>query len=169
MLSGSSATFQLSQLIAQEEAACRALLETVYEEREAIRTLAVTEFHPINCRRLGTLEILQNLAEKRDSLVLNLSRHYQLPPSAATLHGVIDAVSGAGSEQLRGQYDSFMATARTVREEIKQNVILIENIRGFIDNALSAGTAVIPGLDLYTNTGHNLTAHAHATLIRQQG
>jgi hypothetical protein len=170
MLSGSDSSTirQLTHLIAEEETACQALLETVYEERRAIRTLAVTEFHTINCRRLATLETLQNLAEQRDVLVLQLSRRYALPESAATLHGVIEA-TGNDSRPLRQQYDRFMATAKTVREQIKQNVVLIENIRGFIDQALSAGMAVIPGRDLYNSTGQNLAGHAHATLIRQQG
>jgi len=81
---------------------------------------------------------------------------------------VIEAI-GHDSKQLRDQYDRFLATARTVREQIKQNVVLIENIRGFIDQALSACMAVIPGLDLYNSTGQNLAGHAQATLIRQQG
>ncbi len=171
MLSGSasSTTLQLSQLISKEETACESLLETVYEERRAIRALAVTEFHPINCRRLAILEVLQTLANEREVLVLQLSQAYHLPPSASTLHGVIDALRGHDSSPLREQYERFMAMAKTVREEIKQNVVLIENIRGFVDRALSAGTAVIPGLDLYTNSGQSLTAHAQAALIRQQG
>lgn len=170
MLSGSaSPTILLSQLIAQEEATCQSLLETVHEERLAIRALAVTEFHTINCRRLAILERLQQLADQRDALVLQLSQRYHLAQPASTLHGVIDALTGHDSGTLRQQYEAFMATARTVREQIKHNVVLIENIRGFIDNALSAGTAVIPGLDLYSQTGRNLTTHTQAMLIRQQG
>jgi hypothetical protein len=170
MLSGSaSPTTVLSHLIAQEEAACQSLLETVYDERLAIRALAVTEFHTINCRRLAILERLQQLADQRDAFVVELSQRYKLMPSAATLHGVIEALTGRDSGALGRQYEAFMATARTVREQIKHNVILIENIRGFIDKALSAGTAVIPGLDLYGQTGRNLTTHQQATLIRQQG
>lgn len=171
MLSGSqsSTTRKLSDLISQEETACQSLLETVYEERRAIRALAVTEFHPINCRRLAILEMLQTLANERDLLVLQLSQTYKLSQAASTLHGVIDALKGNDSGKLREQYDRFMVTAKTVREQIKQNVVLIENIRGFVDRALSAGTAVIPGLDIYNSAGHTLTAHARAALIRQQG
>jgi hypothetical protein len=170
MLSGfpSAATRELSQLIAQEETACRALLETVYEERAAIRTLAVTEFPRINARRIETLEILQRLADQRAALILRLSRHYHLPPSAATLHGVIQAAAGHETG-LRAQYDRYLATARTVREQVKHNVVLIENIREFLDNALSAGTAVMPGHDLYASNGQTLTAPVHAALVRQQG
>jgi hypothetical protein len=171
MLSGptSSTILQLGQLIGQEETACQALLETVYEERRAIHTLAVTEFHGINCRRLAILETLQALASKRDLLVLQLSQAHNLPQSASTLHGIIDALKGTDTGKLRQQYNAFMATAKAVREQIKQNVVLIENIRGFVDKALSVGTTIIPGLELYTSTGQNRTAHTHAALIRQQG
>ena len=171
MLSGStfSSLHHLEQVLAEEEAACRSLLETVYEERTAIHTLAVAEFHRINCRRLAILELLQRLTEQRDRLVSELSRTYQLPESAATLHGIIEAVKGSNAGTLRERYDRFMTTARTVRDQVKQNVLLIENIRGFLDNALCAGTAGVPGLELYTNAGRNHIAHPEAAMIRQQG
>jgi flagellar biosynthesis/type III secretory pathway chaperone len=174
MLSGStsSAIFQLEQVLVEEVTVCQSLLETVYEERKAIHSLAVMEFHAINCRRLAILEMLQRLTEKRDGLVSQLSRTYQLPESASTLQRIIEAIEAikdSDAETLRKQYDRFMTTARTVRDQVKQNVVLIENIRGFLDKALCAGVAGVPGLELYTNTGHNRITHAEATMIRQQG
>lgn len=171
MLSGSthSATRKLSQIISQEETACQSLLETVYEERRAVRALAVTEFHTINCRRLAILEVLQTLANERDLLILQLSQTYKLSQSASTLHGVIDALSDNDAGSLREQYDRFIATAKMVREQVKQNVVLIENIRGFVDGALSAGTALLPSRDTYNSTGHAPSALTQPALIRQQG
>ncbi len=170
MLSGSSTpAVLLAQLITQEETACQSLLETVHEERRAIRALAVTEFHAINSRRLAILESLQALADQRDALVSKLSQQFRLAPSASTLQGVIEALRGAEAVPLREQYERFLATARTVREQVKHNVVLIENIRGFIDAALTAGTTVIPGSDLYGQSGLSRSAPAAATLIRQQG
>lgn len=169
MHSGTSTTFDLCRLLEREEEACQALLDTVHQERAAIRTLAVTEFHSINCRRLAILEMLQRLTEQRDMLVSQLSRTYQLPESAATLHGIIEVVKGSDAETLKERYDRFMTTARTVRDEVKQNVLLVENFRGFLDKALCAGAAGVPGLELYTNTGRNRIAHTEAAMIRQQG
>jgi flagellar biosynthesis/type III secretory pathway chaperone len=161
-------TAQLCRLLSQEEAACRRLLDTVHEERAAIRTLAITEFHAINCRRLSILESLQALADERQRVVHELAGRQGLP-SAMSIHGLLDHVKGAGSAELQAVYRSYMAAAKTVRDEIKQNVVLIEGIRGVVDQALSAGTAVVPGQDLYTADGQSSGAGRVNMLIHQRG
>ncbi|HJT18936.1 MAG TPA: flagellar protein FlgN [Nitrospira sp.] len=164
----SAAALELSQLIDQEDASCRALLETVETERHAIRVLAITDFYAINARRLMTLETMQTLAQARDSLVSRLARHCGLPPSA-TLQEVIGALPEDDSRMLRERYDRVVAGLRNAREQIKQNEVLIENIRGFLERALSAATTAVPGLGGYDGSGRNKAASAHAMLVRQQG
>jgi FlgN protein len=163
-----SITVHLCRLLDREEAACRALLETVQEERTAIRTLAITEFHGINSRRLAILDSLRTLAQERDGLVRDLAQCLSLPP-ATTIHGLIDRLASGDSTHLRTSYNSFMAIAKTVRAEIKQNVVLIEGIRGVVDQALSAGAKIVPGLDLYNSGGHCAGAGSANLLIHQQG
>lgn len=165
----SSPTSQLCRLFMREEAACRALLDTVAEERVAIRTLAIAEFHPINCRRLAILESLQALADERASLVQRLAAITGLPPDTATIHTIVDRARGPESDELRTRYTAFLATAKQVRDEIKQNVVLIENIRGVVDRALTAGTKIVPGLDLYTNDGRSAAVTPVNTVIHQRG
>src|SRR5512140_2521995 len=70
----------LCRLLDREEAACQILLETVLEERAAIRDLAVTEFHPINCKRLAVLESLQALGQEREVLVRQIALQHGLDP-----------------------------------------------------------------------------------------
>jgi hypothetical protein len=165
----SAAALELSHLIDQEDASCRALLETVEAERRAIRALAVTDFYAINARRLVTLESMQALAQARDSLVSRLARHYGLPASSATLQEVIGAMPANDSRMLRERYDRVVTGLRHAREQIKQNEVLIENIRGFLERALSAATAAGPGLGGYDGSGRSKAASAHAMLVRQQG
>jgi hypothetical protein len=62
-----------------------------------------------------------------------------------------------------------MTVAKTVRDEIKQNVVLIEGIRGVVDQALSAGIPVEPGKELYTADGQSFVAGRVNMLIHQQG
>jgi hypothetical protein len=170
MPSGSltSTTFKLCQLLGREEAACRALLETVQEERTAIRTLAITEFHTINCKRLAILESLQTLAQERDLLVQYIAQRHRLRQTT-TIHALIDRLTASESADLRTCYNSFMSIAKMVRAEIKHNVVLIEGIRGVVDQALSSGTKIVPGHDLYDNEGRSSTALPVNAFIHQQG
>lgn len=164
-----SKTAKLCRLLMREEAACRSLLETVQEERAAIRTLAITEFHGINSKRLAILECLQALAEERTLLVQQCAQDHGLPPSASALPMLIDELNGPESHELRAHYRTFLSTAKSVREEIKQNVVLIEGIRGVVDKALSAGTRIVPGQDLYNQDGQSSALSPTNALIHQRG
>ncbi|UVT14564.1 MAG: flagellar export chaperone FlgN [Nitrospira sp.] len=164
----SPAITQLCRLLDQEKATCLQLLETIHTERAAIRTMAITEFHPINCRRLAILESLQSLADEREQLVRELASHHGLP-EGASIQNLIDHVRSAASDDLRERYRSYMTIAKAVRDEIKQNVVLIEGIRGVVDQALSAGAPVVPGRELYTADGQSFVASHVNVLIHQQG
>lgn len=165
----SPAITQLCRLLRQEEATCHQLLETVHTERAAIRTLAITEFHSINCRRLSILESLQSLADERQQLVQELMAHFGLQSVAASIQELIDKLQDSASADLRTVYRSYMTVAKTVRDEIKQNVVLIEGIRSVVDQALSTGAPVASGRDLYTADGQSFVADRVNVLIHQQG
>jgi len=158
----------LCRLLDREETACHTLLETVLEERAAIRNLAVTEFHPINCKRLVVLESLQTLAQEREALVRRIAVQQAFDP-ATTIQGLIDQLAASESIGLRERYDSFMSIVKMVRAEIKHNVVLIEGIRGVLDQALSAGATIAPGLDVYNGEGQRSRAATANLLIHQQG
>jgi len=160
---------QLCRLLHQEEATCHQLLETVHAERAAIRTLAITEFHSINCRRLSILESLQSLANERQHLVQEVGAHLGLQPVTTSIQELIDNIQDSASENLRTAYRSYMTVAKTVRDEIKQNVVLIEGIRGVVDQALSSGAPAASGGDLYTADGQSFVAGPVNMLIHQQG
>ncbi len=95
--------------------------------------------------------------------------HYGLPSVTTSIQDLIDHVQNATSEDLRASYRSYMTVAKTVRDEIKQNVVLIEGIRGVVDQALSTGTPVVPGMDLYAADGQSFVAGRVNVLIHQQG
>jgi hypothetical protein len=160
---------QLCRLLRQEEATCHQLLETVHTERAAIRTLAITEFHSINCRRLSILESLQSLANERQQLVQELVRHCGLRPGTVSIQELIDHVQDPSADDLRAVYRSYVMVAKTVRDEIGQNVVLIEGIRGVVDQALSTGTPVSPVKDLYAADGQSVVTGRVNVLIHQQG
>jgi flagellar biosynthesis/type III secretory pathway chaperone len=168
-LSTLQAITQLCRLLRQEEATCHQLLETVHAERAAIRTLAITEFHSINCRRLAILESLRSLVDEQQRLVQELSLHYGLKTESASIQELIDNVEDPASADLQAVYRSYRAVTKTVRDEIKHNIVLIEGIRGVVDQALSTGTPLAPGRDLYTADGQSFVAGRVNVLIHQQG
>ena len=158
---------QLCQVLKEEEAACGQLLDTVQDERTAIRALEIDRFHGINCRRLAILELLQTLADSRERLVQQLAEHQGLPPETS-LHQLVDHLQST-SIDLQRCYQRYIERAKTVREEIKHNATLIEGIRGVIDQALSTQTAGELGQDLYTAGGQAIAAGRMNVLIHQQG
>ena len=158
---------QLCRLLNEEEAACCQLLETVQDERSAIRALEIHRFHEINCRRLSILELLQTLADSRERLVQQLAGHQRLPPETS-LHQLVDHLQ-LRSTELRSCYQRYIERAKTVREEIKHNATLIEGIRGVIDQALSTHPVGEAGQDLYTAAGQAVAAGRTHVLIHQQG
>ncbi len=164
----SPATAPLRQVLIEEEAACRSLLDTVAEERAAIRTLAITEFHGINCRRLALLESLERLGEERERQVRDLAAQQGLR-TVSSLPELLGRLTAPAAGDLHAHYHTLMSTAKTVRDEIRQNVVLIESIRGVVDKALSAGSTIVPGQDLYSQDGQSSRVSPLNVLIHQRG
>ena len=168
MHSGTPTIFDLSRLLEREEEACRALLGTVHQERAAIRTLAVTEFHSINCQRLAVLESLQRLTDERQSLFQRFAGEQGLSNPAISLHEVLDRVGDPMAGTLRARYNDYVATAKLVRQEIAHNVTLIEGIRGVVEQVLSVGARAVPGSDLYGQGGRAAQTPQGTAFFQQQ-
>lgn len=170
MTSGSPSQAQaLSQILIQEYESCHALLETVEEERRAIKALAITEFHDINLRRLAILETLQALTQSREAAVRDLAEMANLPEAAASVQALLDRWQSPHVPALRRHHDALMTVAKRAREEIKQNVVLIEGIRHVIEGALAAGTATLSGADAYNRHGQRTMLQSSAAMLYQQG
>lgn len=170
MTSGSASTAQtLSQILIQEHNSCCALLETVEAERRAIKTLAIAEFHAINVRRIAILETLQMLTRSREAAISRMAEVANVPEASASLPILLDRWQSPLAVTLRRQYETLVSTAKQAREEIKQNVVLIEGIRHVIEGALAAGSAAISGGDAYNRSGHRATLQSSTVLLCQQG
>ena len=160
---------QLVTILLRERAACQSLLETVEAERHAIKILAIGAFHPINVRRLAILEQLQSIADARDQTVRQIVLALSLPDSIASLRLLLDRWQGSEASTVRRHHETLMATAKHVREEIKQNVVLIDGIRGFVEHALTAGAAALTDGKAYNRTGKPALAHPSSAVLYQQG
>lgn len=160
---------QLIDLLLREQASCQALLDTVEAERHAIKVLAIGEFHPINVRRIAVLEQLESIAESRDRAVSRIADATALPGPITSLQGLLDRWQGPEAAAVRRQHTTLMAVAKRVREEIKQNVLLIENFRGFIEHALTAGAAAMTDGKGYNRTGKPASVHPLSAALYQRG
>lgn len=160
---------QLVTILLRELASCQSLLETVEAERHAIKTLAIGDFHPINVRRLAILEQLQSIADARDQAVRQIAAALSWPDSIASLHNLLDRWHGSEATTVRHHHEKLLATAKHVREEIKQNVVLIDGIRGFVEHALTAGATALTDGNAYSRTGKPALTHPLSAVLYQQG
>ncbi|MCC6141074.1 MAG: flagellar export chaperone FlgN [Nitrospira sp.] len=170
MLSVSTAlSAELETILLRELACCQSLLETVEAERQAIKALAIGDFHPINVRRLGILEQLQSIGDARDQAVGRIAAALSLTDSRSSLHALLDRWHGQEATAIRRHHGALMALAKHVREEIKQNVVLIDGIRGFVEQALTAGASALTDGNAYNRTGKPALAHSLSAVLYQQG
>lgn len=160
---------QLIDALVREQAACEALLETVEAERHAIKSLAIGEFNSINIRRIAVLEELQSIADARDRSIRKIADAASMQGPTASLQALLDRWQGEEAPTVRRHHDALLATAKQVRDEIKQNVVLIENFRGFIEHALTAGAAAMTDGKAYGRTGKPSSAHPLSAVLYQQG
>ena len=160
---------QLVTILIRELASCQSLLETVEAERHAIKTLSIGDFHPINVRRLAILEQLQSIADARDQTVRRIAAALSLPDSTASVQSLLTRWHGSEAATIRRHHETLMTNAKHVREEIKQNVVLIDGIRGFVEQALTAGASALTDSDAYNRTGKPALAHPLSAVLYQQG
>jgi len=160
---------QLETILLRELASCQALLETVEAERHAIKTLAIGDFHPINVRRLTILEQLQSIGEARDQAVGRIAAVLALPGSISSMPALLDRWHGPEAATVRRHHEALMAVAKHVREEIKQNVVLIDGIRGFVEQALTAGSSAMTDGSVYDKAGRPALAQSLSAVLYQQG
>lgn len=170
MLSVSTAlSAQLETILLRELACCQSLLETVEAERHAIKALAIGDFHPINVRRLAILEQLQSIGGARDQAAGRIAAALSLPDVSLSMHALLDRWHGPESTVVRRHHGTLMVLAKHVREEIKQNVVLIDGIRGFVEHALTAGASALADGNAYNRTGKPALAHSLSAVLYQQG
>lgn len=159
----------LGEILSKEQASCLALLDTVEEERRAIKSLAVAEFHGVNTKRIAILETLQSLNQSREAAVRQLAEAVHLPAAADSLRTLLDTWRSPAAEGLRREYEALMTTAKRAREEIKQNVVLIESLREFLEGAVQAGTVLSAHGQAYDRSGQRVGAASSAAVLYQQG
>src|ERR1043166_2619034 len=76
---------QLGHILCREEAQCDALAHNIERERQALRTLKLTDMAEVNHQRAGLLDDLLLLETERTEWVARLADRWNLAPSAISL------------------------------------------------------------------------------------
>ncbi|BCA54789.1 protein of unknown function, FlgN-like domain [Nitrospira sp. KM1] len=160
---------QLADILSREESACELLLATLREERSAIQRLAVSEFTSINERRLGILASLETLDTERQRFAGQVSASWGLPPAAVTLQTILEQMKSASVPGLDERYARLAERLRAIREEIALNSTLIDNIRQFIEQMMSAWTSSANSEGLYSPSGGRHSAIYEGSFLQQRG
>ncbi|MGE0642051.1 MAG: flagellar export chaperone FlgN [Nitrospira sp.] len=160
---------QLSDLLARESAQCEHLSQTILQERDAIKRMALQEFVSINQARVSILECLNGLKDESDSLVRNLAAVYDVPVTARTVTDILRRTESPQGAAIIQQYERLAARTRTVQQEIAINQVLVKNIQSFLVRAMEAHRQHPQENDLYSMSGGRTTSRIPATLFRQKG
>jgi flagellar biosynthesis/type III secretory pathway chaperone len=157
----------LLRLISEQEAVCRTLLQTMCEERQAIRSLDLERLHAVNDKRLTLLEALQRLSQEANETARTLLPR-QGSDAPSSLQAVGELLGHETGAAFRARYDSLHRTAQVVHEELKRNGSLVEAIRLLLEQTLSAASLTSSGPDGYGSDGRRTSMSAHG-LLSQQG
>lgn len=156
----------LSRLLGQKEAVCRALLKILEDERQAVRSLAIEKLYSINSERLALLESLQRLARETDELLRDLAVRHGFP-QLMSWQAMLDRLMPEEARELYARHHSLIEAAESVREGLRRNRTLVDAIRTVIDQALSAGSTAAPEQEGYGSDGRRASAPANGFLYQQ--
>ncbi|MCP9454589.1 MAG: flagellar protein FlgN [Nitrospira sp.] len=155
----------LLRLISEQEAVCQTLLQTMYEERQAIRSLDLERLHAVNDKRLMLLESLQRLSQEANETARTLLLQHGDAPASFRAMGELLGQEAAAVFQTR--YDSLSRMAQRVCEELKRNGSLVEAVRLVLDQTLSAARLASSGPESYGSDGRRISMWAHGILSQQ--
>lgn len=160
---------QLLHLLGRESAQCELLAQSIFQERDAIKRMALHEFVAINQTRMSILECLSGLKEEFDAFVRDLLAAHGLPETGRTLSDVLQRMKTPQAQAILEQYERLADRVRAVQQDIAVNQLLVKNIQSFIVRALEAHRQPDPESDVYSISGGRKTGGTPAALIRRTG
>ena len=95
---------QLDHILRREEIQCDALADNIQRERQALRTLTLTDMAEVNQQRAELLDGLYLLETERTAWVMRLADHWSLDPSAISLSVILERVETAEAQRLETLY-----------------------------------------------------------------
>lgn len=160
---------QLIQILARESAQCDLLAQNIVHERDAVKRLALQEFHSINQVRTSILNSLGLLREELDVLLRALEERCHVPAASRTLSEILHQAYGTQADVVLQQYERLAEKARAVKQDIAVNQLLIKNVQSFLMRAAEAYRQGPQEDELYSASGVRGTAVGQAVMLKRKG
>lgn len=160
---------QLDHILRREEAQCDALAYNIQRERQALRTLKLTDMAEVNHQRAGLLDDLLLLETERTAWVARLADHWNLAPSAISLSVILERLDTTEASRLEALYTRMAEKIRGLRHEISINAGILNGLQAFIRKGLNVMRQATAPLGLYSGSGEPDPCGMGAIMFRQKG
>ena len=160
---------QLDHILRREEIQCDALADNIQRERQALRTLTLTDMAEITRQRAELLDGLYLLETERTAWVTRQADYWSLDPSAISLSVILERVETAEAQRLEILYTRMAGKIRALRHEISINAGILNNLQVFIAKGLHVVRQTVAPLELYSGAGKSRDCDTGAMMFRQKG
>lgn len=160
---------ELDHILRREEAQCDALADNIQRERQALRTLTLTNMAEVNHQRAGLLNDLLLLETERTAWVGRLADRWSLAPSAISLSVILERIETTEAQRLETLYTRMAGKIRALRHEISINAGILNSLQVFIRKGLNVVRQATAPLGLYSGSGAPHDCSIGAMMFRQKG
>jgi hypothetical protein len=160
---------QLDHILRREEVQCDALAQNIQRERQALRTLTLTDMAAVNHQRATLLDELLLLETERTAWVVRLADRWELPPSAISLSVILERMETTEAQRLETLYTRMAGKIRALRHEISINAGILNSLQAFIRKGLNVVRQATVPLGLYSGSGEPDECGTDAMMFRQKG
>lgn len=160
---------QLDHILRREEIQCDALADNIQRERQALRTLTLTDMAEVTHQRAELLDGLYLLETERTAWITRLAEYWRLDPSAISLSVILERVETAEAQRLETLYTRMAGKIRALRHEISINAGILNNLQLFIAKGLHVVRQTVAPLELYSEAGQSRDCGTGALMFRQKG
>ena len=160
---------QLDHILRREEAQCDALAHNIQRERQALRTLTMTDMAEVNHQRAALLDDLLLHETERTAWVVRLADHWDLAPSAISLSVILERLETAEAQRLEALYTRMAGKIRALRHEISINAGILNGLQVFIRKGLNVVRQATAPLALYSGSGESRQCGMGPLMFRQKG
>jgi flagellar biosynthesis/type III secretory pathway chaperone len=160
---------QLNHILHREEAQCDSLADNIQRERQALRTLTLTDMAEVNRQRAGLLDNLLLLEAERTAWVVRLADRWSLAPSAVSLSVILERLETTDAQRLEMLYAGMAGKIRALRHEISINASILNSLQAFIRKGLNVVRQATAPLGLYSESGAPRECGMGAMMFRHKG
>ncbi len=160
---------KLDHILRREEAHCDALADNIQRERQALRTLTLTDMAEINRQRAALLDELLLLETERTAWVVGLADRWNLTASTLSLSVILERLETTDAQRLETLYTRMAGKIRALRHEISINAGILNGLQAFIRKGLRVVRQATAPLELYSGSGEPDPCGMGAMMFRQKG